>query len=315
MPKNTTKPKTVKPVSKKIKPEEHAHTHQVTDLHKDVTDQVLGKNIVLTITIPWADVQKGYKATLQSISTEIEMPGFRKGKVPAKMVEEKVGKTKIYEESVSKILSPAYSHELKKQNIHPIVEPHVHAKSMEEGKDWVFEIETAEVPTVTISDYKDAVKSANAKQTIILPGKELKKDADPEEEKIKVVFQALLETTKLKIPELLIRYEVNRSISKMMEQLDRIKIPFEDYLKSVNKKIEDVRQEYALQALTSLQLEFVLNEIAKQEKLEVGDAEIDAIIATFPDEKLRKSGQNASQRAYIGSTLLRRKTVEMLLAL
>lgn len=315
MSKNTSDQKKTKPVSKTAEPAKHSHPHQVPDPDKDVTDQVLGKNIVLTITIPWADVQKGYKATLQSISTQIEMPGFRKGKVPAKLVEEKVGKTKIYEESISKILSPAYSNELKKQNIHPIVEPHVHAKSMDEGKDWVFEIETAETPTVTLGEYKDAVKTARAKHAIILPGNEPKKDADPEEEKIKVVFQALLETTKLKIPELLIRYEVNRSISKMMEQLDRIKIPFEDYLKSVNKKIEDIRQEYALQALTSLQLEFVLSEIAKQEKLEVADAEIDAIIATFPDEKLRTSSQSAGQRAYIASTLLRRKTVEMLLVL
>lgn len=315
MPKNTSKSKSNTSSPTAATPATHVHPPQGSDPNKDVTDQVLGKNIVFTITIPWADVQKGYKATLQSISTQIEMPGFRKGKVPAKLVEEKVGKTKIYEESISKILSPSYSNELKKQNIRPIVEPHVHAKSMEDGKDWVFEIETAEAPAVTLGDYKDAVKTAKAKQAIILPGKEPKKDADPEEEKIKVVFQALLETTKLKIPELLIRYEVNRSISKMMEQLERIKIPFEDYLKSVNKKIEDIRQEYALQALTSLQLEFVLSEIAKQEKLEVTDAEIDAIIATFPDEKLRKTSQSSGQRAYIASTLLRRKTVEMLLTL
>ncbi len=314
MPKNTAKPKGDKPMNKPADPK-HNHADHTTDPHKDVTDQVLDKNIVLTITIPWADVQKGYKATLQSISAEIEMPGFRKGKVPAKMVEEKVGKTKIYEESVSKILSPAYVEELKKQNIRPVIEPHVHAKSMEEGKDWVFEIETAQTPDVTLGDYKDAVKTAKAKQAIILPGNEPKKGADPEEEKIKVIFQALLETTKLKIPELLIRYEVNRSLSRLAEQLERIKIPFEDYLKSTNKKIEDLRQEYALQALTSLQLEFVLSEIAKQEKLEVSDAEIDAIIATFPDEKLRASSQSAGQRAYIGSTLLRRKTVEMLIAL
>jgi len=298
-----------KPEKKQSSPTSTQHPH------KDVTDQVLGKNIVFTLTIPWADVQKGYQKTLQSFIAHIEIPGFRKGKAPTNMVEEKVGKTKIYEESVSGLLSPAYIEEIKKQGIRPIIDPQVHAKSMEEGKDWVFEVETAEAPTVTLGDYRDAVKTAKAKTTIILPGNEPKKDADPEEERLKTIFQAILEVVKVKIPELLIRYEVNRSMSRLIEQLDRIKIPFEDYLKSTNKKLEDIRQEYALQALTSLQLEFVLSEIAKQEKLEVTDAEIDAIIAAFPDEKLRKTSNTPNQRAYIGSTLLRRKTVEMLLAL
>lgn len=273
----------------------------------------IGENLKFTITIPWKTVQEGYQKTLQTYAQEIELPGFRKGKAPLNKVEERVGKTKLYEETVSRVLSPAYAEEVRTKGYKPIVEPHVHPKAMEENKDWVFEIETAEYPEIKLGDYKEAVKSAKAKSSIIVPGKDEKKpEVNPEEAQLRTIFQALLEQNQVRVPEMMLHEEVNRSLSRLLQQLERLHVSLEDYLKSIQKTGEQLRQEFALNGLTTLQLEFILTEIAKAEKLEVSTQEIDAIIATIPDEKIRAASQSPYQRAVVASTLLRRKTIEWL---
>jgi trigger factor len=138
---------------------------------------------------------------------------------------------------------------------------------------------------------------------------------ETEDTKIQKIFRALLEKITVRVPEILIRQEVNHSLSRMVQQLDRLKISLDDYLKSVKKTAEELHQEFAVQALTSLQVEFILNEIAKTEKFEVSEKEIDDIIASIPDENVRKASELPGQRSMVASTLLRRRTVEHLLGL
>lgn len=294
---------------------DHAHTHD-NHPHDNTTPSPIGENLKFTISIPWKTVQVEYVKALQAIAAEVELKGFRKGKAPINLVEEKVGKTKIYEETASRVLGPAYSEEVQKKGYKPVVEPQVHPKSLEENKEWVFEIETAEIPMVTLGDYQGAVRGAKAKDAIWTPGKDEKKPEEQSEEtKLKLIFQALLETSIVQVPELLVRAEVHRALSRLVGQLDRLHIPLDDYLKSVNKTSDELRQEYAVSSLTQLQLEFILGEIARQEKIDISEKDIDGMIAAIPDEQIRKTAQTPSERLYIKSTLLRRKTIERLLAL
>jgi len=277
----------------------------------------IGENIKFTLTIPWAIVQKGYQKALQAFIAAVEIKGFRKGKAPAKLVEEKVGKTKIYEETVSLVLSPAYTEIIQKKNLKPMTEPHIHPISMDENKDWEFEIEIAEYPEVKLGNYLDIVKTAKVKNTIWTPGKDEKKADNPgektEDQQLRAIFHTLLEKITVRVPELLIRKEVNHSLSRLLQQLDRLHVTLDDYLKSVQKTADQLRQDFALNGLTTLQIEFILTEIAKDQKLEVSEKEIDDVIRSIPDETARKANQTPRQRALIASTLLRQKTVEWLL--
>ena len=59
----------------------------------------------LEITIPWSEIKTTYQVVLDQVTKESEIPGFRKGKAPKKMVEEKIDKGKIYEEVIKRIKS------------------------------------------------------------------------------------------------------------------------------------------------------------------------------------------------------------------
>jgi FKBP-type peptidyl-prolyl cis-trans isomerase (trigger factor) len=275
---------------------------------------LIAPNTKFKLTIPWTTVQKEYKESLKHLAEHLEVKGFRKGKAPLNIAEQQLGSQKIYEHTISHVLAPAYNAEVQAKKYRPIIDPNVHPVTMEDGKDWVFEIEIAEIPTVTLGDYRAAVKTAKAKNDLWKPGKEEKKGESDEDAKLRVVFQALLQDSHVKIAELLLREETTKHLSRFLNQLDRLKIPLEEYLKSVGKTSDQLKQDYAMQALTTLQIEFILAEIARVEKVEIPEKEIDAMIAAIPDETMRKNSSTSGQRSLIRSTLMRREVLNKLLA-
>ncbi len=65
--------------------------------------------IELTITLSWPEIEKTYHQVVQDFVSKAEIPGFRKGKAPQEMVEEKLDKTKVYEEVLKDAVPKAYT--------------------------------------------------------------------------------------------------------------------------------------------------------------------------------------------------------------
>ena len=305
---------------------DHAHDHNHDHNHgapaaSDAVPQssFVSENIKFKLTAPWAEIQKSYQIALDSLVKDAEVDGFRKGKAPRALVEEKIGKSKIYEATIDLVLPKLYSAAVHEKKLQPIVAPHIHPISLDENKDWVFEVETAEAPEMKLGDYKDAVKTVRAKNALWTPGKDLGKDQKgeqpSEEERLKQIFGALLEHIHVVVPEILIRDEVNQSLSQLVRQLEKMRIPLEDYLTSVSKTADQLRQEYAMSSLATLQLEFIISTIAAQENIGVEEKQVDEVIQALPDENIRKANNTPQQRNNIKANLIKRKTVDYLLAL
>lgn len=297
--------------------DKHA-AHKITPAAKPAKKSApspIGENIKLTLTAPWETVKKAYDSVLTTYVQAAELDGFRKGKAPRALVETRVGKTKLFEATIDAILPKLYADEVTQKALKPIAAPHIHPISLEEGKDWVFEVETAEAPQVSLDDYVETVKAVKAKNSLWTPGKDPKAPQPTEEEKLKTIFSALLEKIHVTIPEILVREDVNTTLSGLVRQLEKMHIPVEDYLKSVNKTADQLRQEYAMSSLTTLQLEFIIAAIARAEKITAEEKEVDAVIASLPDDAIRTANDTPHQRENIRANLIKRKTVERLLAL
>lgn len=213
------------------------------------------------------------------------------------------------------MLPKAYAAEITKRGLKPVVNPQITPISLEDGKNWQFEVQTAEAPKIELGNYQEVVKSAKSATAIWTPSQDQKPKEETEDEKLRKIFTALLEKYQVQIPELMVRTEVNRSLSKFLEQLERMRVPLEDYLKSVNKTTDQLREEYAMSALTSLQLEFILAAIANKEGITATTKDIDEILATLPDEDIKRANNTPAQRMNIGAGLIKKKTVAHILSL
>ena len=101
------------------------------------------------------------------------------------------------------------------------------------------------------------------------------------------IIEALLATSTLSVPRIFIESELEKIMSQMREDISRMGMKFEDYLKHSNKTEDGVRNEFREQARKRAQLQLLLNKIATVEKLEADETavatEIKHAMEHFPD--------------------------------
>src|SRR5258706_16241209 len=87
--------------------------------------------ITLSITVPASNVEKAWEEEVQHMVKPATLPGFREGKAPRKLVEEKLDKEKIREEVLKKTLPSAYLDAIKAHGIPPIINPKIHVEKIQ----------------------------------------------------------------------------------------------------------------------------------------------------------------------------------------
>lgn len=263
--------------------------------------------IEVKITIPWAIVQKEWDIVVAESIKNAQLPGFRKGKAPEKLVKDSIDKNKVRDEVVRKLLPQAYIEAVNANNLKPIVDPSIHLEEeLVEGKDWKFHALTCEAPVVDLGNYKEEVKKITAKSKIIVPGKE------QEQPKFDEIVKILQEEAKVMIPRVLTEREADRLIAQTLDEIKRLGMSLDQYLASTGKTAEDLRAEYAKKAEADLKLEFVLQEVAKTEKISVDEAELNK---TIENAKPEERESLAANKYLLASIIRQQKTLDYLRSL
>lgn len=118
------------------------------------TEKIENHKVVLTIEVPAEELDKGIKAACKSLSNRVNIPGFRKGKAPRRILEMNIGKEAILDEAFDRVAQKAFDEALKQENLDPVDRPQVDIVTLEEGKDVVFKATITPVPEVTLGEYK-----------------------------------------------------------------------------------------------------------------------------------------------------------------
>jgi len=274
--------------------------------------------IRLTITIPSNDVKKTWEEVMEDVVNNAEVSGFRKGKAPRKLVEEKVDKEKIREEVLRHLLPIAYTQAIKTHDIKPIINPKIHVEKLEDpppaggsGKDWQFTALTCEQPIVNLNNYKDKIKSLTAKSKIVIPGKPFGKAQGKEQEvRFEDVVKVLLDSVTAQIPGILIDNETDRLLTQTLEDVKKLGLTLDQYLTSTGKNPQILRAEYRKKAENDIKLEFALQKISEEEKIVVEQKEISEAIQAAKNEDERK---NLEVNRYLLASILRQqKTLDFL---
>lgn len=112
------------------------------------------REVTLTIEVEAAEVSKAVDRAAKSLASRVNIPGFRKGKAPRKIVERHVGMDTIMQEAFDIIAPKAFSDALDEQKIEPVTRPNIDIVTLEEGKDLVFKATVTPRPEVKLGEYK-----------------------------------------------------------------------------------------------------------------------------------------------------------------
>jgi len=263
-------------------------------------------NIQITFTIPFSLLASAQSKVVEEYAKEAEIPGFRKGNAPIEKVKEKIPQATLTEKGLARILPEALSSAINENKIRPAIYPKFELIKADENEPWQVRAITCELPLVVLPDYTKLIKEG-----IIKTIKEISK-----EEKEQKAIKILLDAVKINIPKLLISEEVDARLSSLLQKIEKLGLSLEGYLSSIGKTPEKLREEYELQAKNTISIELILNEVIKDRKIEVKEAQVDeAIKAASADPKLAESLNTPEQRRFIQSVLSRRSALDYLISL
>ncbi len=118
-------------------------------------ENVEKNKVKLTIEVASELFEDGMKKSYQKNVKYINVPGFRKGKAPRKMIEKMYGPAVFYEDAVNFIIPDAYDEAVKEADIHPVSQPEIDIVTIGEAdKPFVFTAEVFTKPEVKLGTYK-----------------------------------------------------------------------------------------------------------------------------------------------------------------
>lgn len=113
-----------------------------------------GNEGVLSVTVPAEKVDKAIDQAFKKVVKQINVPGFRKGKVPRQIFEQRFGVEALYQDAVDILLPEAYGEAIDETGIKPVDQPEINVTLIEKGEDMTFEANVVVEPEVELGDYK-----------------------------------------------------------------------------------------------------------------------------------------------------------------
>ncbi|MGB3933841.1 MAG: trigger factor [bacterium] len=121
----------------------------------EVKVEKLEKNRVsLEVELGADQVDKALDQAYRRVVKKVNIPGFRKGRVPRKILEMRLGKGVLYEEAVEILLPEAYAKAVEEASLEPIDQPQIEDIQIEEGSPFRFSATVEVKPEVKLGQYK-----------------------------------------------------------------------------------------------------------------------------------------------------------------
>ena len=122
----------------------------------NVNVEKLEKNLAnITVTVPDTEViEAAITKAYHKVKNQVTMPGFRKGKVPQKMIEKQYGVEVFYEDAANELIPEAYEKAYDECEEEIVSTPEIEVVQIEAGKPFIFTAKVALKPEIKLGKYK-----------------------------------------------------------------------------------------------------------------------------------------------------------------
>jgi trigger factor len=374
-----------------------------------------GSQVKIEGEIPFTELEKHKEKAIKHLGKNMDLPGFRKGNIPEKMIIAQVGEMAVLSEMAERALSTAYPEALKHHKIDAIGYPQIQLTKIAQGNPLGFTATVAVIPEIKLPDFKkiageenktkestevtneevetqikdilrqklayerlqkkaggqththadgtvhegpehneveththedgtvhegpshenDEVKAVDDSELPELTDEFVKTLGQPDQFKTAEDFRAkirehltlekernitashrakitdaIIDKTEIILPQVLIDSELDQMFGQMNEDLTRANLKMDDYLNHIKKSKEDLRKEWTPAAEKRAKLQLILNEIAKEGKIEPDKAQVDAQVDQLLEQY--KDADEARVRVYVSSVMTNEAVMKML---
>ncbi|MCF8001035.1 MAG: trigger factor [Halanaerobiales bacterium] len=118
-------------------------------------NELEGNKVELQVEIEPERVNEALEQAYKKVVKDIDISGFRKGKVPRKVLEARYGKEVLHKDALDILIPQGYSEAIEETGIEPIDQPDIKDYNIEEDEPFTFTAEVEVTPDVELGEYKD----------------------------------------------------------------------------------------------------------------------------------------------------------------
>ncbi|QXG75484.1 trigger factor [Modestobacter sp. L9-4] len=104
----------------------------------------------LAIEVPWSDLDHAFGEVYKELGRQVRVPGFRPGKVPTRVLDQRIGRPVVLEQVVQHAVPEVYSEAVREKQVRVISQPEVSVTRLEDGEVLEFTAEVDVAPTVEL---------------------------------------------------------------------------------------------------------------------------------------------------------------------
>ncbi len=121
---------------------------------KSAVETLSPTRVKLTVEVPFEELKPSMDAAYKTIGAQITVPGFRAGKVPARIIDQRVGRGAVLQEAVNSAMPQLYGKACEEASVRPLGQPDVEITQvpMEDSQDLTFTAEVDVRPEITLPD-------------------------------------------------------------------------------------------------------------------------------------------------------------------
>lgn len=133
---------------------------------KSTIETLSPTRVRLDIEVPFEDLGSYIADAYKTVATRVNIPGFRKGKVPAAMIDQRVGRGTVLDEAINSAIPDFYAQAAREHTVLVVGRPTVDVKEFKDNEKLVFNVEVNIRPEVTLPDFsKITIEVDNAEVT------------------------------------------------------------------------------------------------------------------------------------------------------
>jgi len=108
----------------------------------------------LTVEVPFEELKPSLDKAYKTIAQQINIPGFRRGKVPPAVIDRQVGRGAVLDQAINEALPKAYSEALNENGLEPLTQPEIEVTRLEDRELVEFTAEMDVKPEIELPDYE-----------------------------------------------------------------------------------------------------------------------------------------------------------------
>jgi trigger factor len=123
---------------------------------KTAVEELSPTRVKLTVEVPFDELRPSMDAAYKKVAQQVRVPGFRPGKVPARIIEQRFGRAVVLEETLNDAVPKLYGQAVDEVDVFPVSQPDIEVTKIDDGEQIEFTAEVDIRPNFDVPDYQAA---------------------------------------------------------------------------------------------------------------------------------------------------------------